>query len=87
MVVSPSQALELTQADCTEVNQLESRIDAYLLENFNGGGISISLPNAIKPKVKTELVRRYKEYWDDVRYECDQRDGCYLTLKQVGGRR
>lgn len=87
MVVTPQQALELTQADCTELNRLESRIDAYLLENFNGGSISIYMPNQIKPKVRDELVRRYQESWSEVRYESDYRDSSYLTLKQAGEKR
>ncbi|MDD5192559.1 MAG: hypothetical protein PHH54_00695 [Candidatus Nanoarchaeia archaeon] len=84
MVITPQEAKALTKADKALLKGLEKRIDQALLEGENTFDIN-EYPGE---KVVQEITHIYEKAGWEVSYESDQREGNYLSFKEMktGGR-
>lgn len=86
MAITPQQAKELMEKERSRVEELERMIDRTIRKKFRRGYITIDMPRNLNPRITDELVRRYREHWEHVRYEgANQRnEGHYFQVGDGG---
>lgn len=83
MVVTPREAIKLNiESDRTQLAKLETTIDAYLRERFDGDRVYVDVED-VRPKVLDEVKRRYVHAGWKVEYTSNQRDGSYLIFQEA----
>jgi sugar-specific transcriptional regulator TrmB len=82
MAVSKAELTEkLTRDQKRELEKLESQFDKKLREDYSGSEITIGLKNLPHERVQEELKRRYKKAGWKIKFESEQRNGDWVSIK------